>query len=44
VVFYIKWGRKTYEIYAVIILVIGSIIAISRNINKSNETKFRVGD
>ncbi|WP_079508916.1 hypothetical protein [Mesobacillus jeotgali] len=31
-----------YEIYAVIILVIGSIIAILRSYNKSKETKFRV--
>lgn len=31
-----------YEIYAVIILVIGIIIAIWRSINKSKESKFRV--
>ncbi|MFJ8258620.1 hypothetical protein ACIQ4Z_15395 [Peribacillus asahii] len=32
----------TYEIYAVIILVIGIIIAIWRSINKSKESKYRV--
>lgn len=32
----------TYEIYAVIIIVIGIIIAIWRSINKSKESKLRV--
>lgn len=32
----------TYEVYAVIILVIGSLIAVWRSIKKSKETKLRV--